>query len=168
MVKLARPNVFHPRIVLASCPQLVDGDGDDDGLISALRKRGLHARWLSWDDPATEDADLVILRAAWDYAERLEEFLAWTKRVRNLLNAPSVVAWNSDKRYLRDLSEAGVPIVPSFFLDPEDGLKSGDFPEPGDWRSGASWWSSPLSGPVRSPPSGSPTGEPPPSMLGPF
>ena len=74
MVKLARPNVFHPRIVLASCPQLVDGDGDDDGLISALRKRGLHARWLSWDDPATEDADLVILRAAWDYAERLEEF----------------------------------------------------------------------------------------------
>ncbi|MCB0933737.1 MAG: hypothetical protein KDB71_17830 [Mycobacterium sp.] len=135
-MKLARPNVFHPRIVLASCPQLVDGDGDDDGLISALRKRGLHARWLSWDDPATEDADLVILRAAWDYAERLEEFLAWTKRVRNLLNAPSVVAWNSDKRYLRDLSEAGVPIVPSFFLDPEDGLKSGDFPEPGDWRSG--------------------------------
>ena len=27
--KLARPNVFHPRIVLASCPQLVESDGDD-------------------------------------------------------------------------------------------------------------------------------------------
>ncbi len=119
-MKLARPNVFHPRIVLASCPQLADGDGDDDGLVAALRTRGLHARWLSWDDPGTEDADLVILRAAWDYAERREEFLAWTRRVRNLLNAPAVVAWNSDKHYLRDLAAAGVPTVPSSFLEPGD------------------------------------------------
>ncbi len=117
-MKLARPNVFHPRIVLASCPQLVDGDGDDDGLLEALRARGLHARWMSWDNPETENADLVILRAAWDYAERREEFLAWTKRVRNLLNAPAVVEWNSDKHYLRDLAGAGVPVVPSQFLEP--------------------------------------------------
>ena len=117
-MKLARLNVFHPRIVLASCPQLVDGDGDDDGLIEALRTRGLHARWMSWDDPETENADLVILRAAWDYAERRAEFLAWTKRVRNLLNAPAVVEWNSDKHYLHDLAEAGVAVVPSTFLEP--------------------------------------------------
>lgn len=119
-MKLARPNLFHPRIVLASCPQLVDGDGDDDGLVAALRRRGLHARWLSWDDPETENADLVILRAAWDYAERREEFLAWTGRVRHLLNAPAVVAWNSDKHYLRDLAAAGIPTVPSSFLEPGD------------------------------------------------
>ena len=43
--------------------------------------RGLHARWLSWDDPETERADLVILRATWDYIDRLDEFLAWTRRV---------------------------------------------------------------------------------------
>lgn len=120
--KLARPNVFHPRIVLASCRQLVDGDGDDAGLVGALRKRGLHARWMSWDDPRTEQADLVILRAAWDYAERREEFLAWTTRVHNLLNAPPVVAWNSDKHYLRDLAAAGVPTVPSSFFEPGDSV----------------------------------------------
>ena len=51
-MKLARPDVFHPRIVLAGCPALLEGDGDDDGLVGALRRRGLHARWLSWDDPA--------------------------------------------------------------------------------------------------------------------
>lgn len=116
--KLARPNVFHPRIVLAACPDLPDGDGDDDGLIAALRGRGLHARWMSWDDPRTETADLVILRAAWDYAERHEEFLAWTKRVANLLNPPAVVDWNSDKHYLQDLAGAGVPVVPSVFVEP--------------------------------------------------
>jgi hypothetical protein len=126
-MKLARPNIFHPRIVLASCPQLVDGDGDDEGLVGALRTRGLHARWMSWDDPRTETADLVILRATWDYTDRREEFLAWTTRVPNLLNAPAVVAWNSDKHYLRDLAAAGVPVVRSVFLEPGDSVNAADF-----------------------------------------
>ena len=97
---------------------MVSGDGDDDGLVAALRKRGLHARWLAWDDPAALDADLVILRATWDYIGRLDEFLAWTGQVRNLLNPPEVVAWNTDKRYLADLAARGVPTVPSWFFEP--------------------------------------------------
>lgn len=117
-MKLARPDVFHPRIVFAGCPALPEGDGDDDELVAALRRRGLHARWLSWDDPATLDADLVILRATWDYTDRLDEFLRWGRRVRNLLNGIDVVVWNADKRYLADLSEAGVPTVPSEFFEP--------------------------------------------------
>jgi hypothetical protein len=117
-VKLARPDVFHPRIVFAGCRALVEGDGDDAELVAALRTRGLHARWLSWDDPQTLEADLVILRATWDYIDRLDEFLAWTRRVRNLLNAPEVVAWNTDKRYLVDLADAAVPTVPSRFFAP--------------------------------------------------
>lgn len=117
-VKLARPDVFHPRIVLAGCPALPQGDGDDDGVVAALRARGLHARWLSWDDPAALDADLVILRATWDYIDRLDEFLAWTRRVRHLLNPVPIVRWNTDKRYLGDLAEAGVAVVPSRFFAP--------------------------------------------------
>ncbi len=117
-MKLARPDLFHPRIVLAGCPALPEGDGDDAALVGALRKHGLHARWLSWDDPATLDADLVILRATWDYIDRLDEFLTWTTRVRNLLNAPDVVAWNTDKRYLADIAAAGVPTIESRFFAP--------------------------------------------------
>jgi hypothetical protein len=104
-MKLARPDIRHPRIVLAGSQ-----GGDDADLVAALRQRGLHARWLPWDDPDTLDADLVILRSAADYADRLDEFLAWTKRVSNLLNGADVVAWNAGKRYLRDLRHAGVPI----------------------------------------------------------
>lgn len=100
-MKLARPDIFHPRIVLAGTR------GEDAGLVAALRRRGLHAHWLPWDDPHTLDADLVILRAAGE--DRLDEFLAWTRRVRHLLNPPDVVAWNISKRYLRDLQHAGVP-----------------------------------------------------------
>ena len=122
-MKLARPNVRHPRIVFAGCGALVEGDGDDAGLIPALRARGLHARWLAWDDPEIDGADLVILRATWDYIDRLDEFLAWTRRVPNLLNAPDVVAWNTDKRYLVELEAAGVPTVPSRFFAPGEPLK---------------------------------------------
>ena len=122
-MKLARPDVRHPHIVFAGCRALVDGDGDDAGLIRALRARGLHARWLAWDDPEIDRADLVILRATWDYVDRLDEFLAWTKRVPNLLNAPEVVAWNTDKRYLVHLDAAGVPTVPSRFFAPGERLR---------------------------------------------
>lgn len=104
-MKLARPDIFHPRIVLAGhC-------GDDAGLVGALRRRGLPARWLPWDDPDTLHADLVILRTVGE--GRREEFSAWTRRVRHLLNAPDVVAWNSGTRYLRDLRRAGVPTRPA-------------------------------------------------------
>jgi hypothetical protein len=129
VVKLARPDLFHPRIVLAGCPALPEGDGDDDGLVTALRQRGLHARWLSWDDPNTVDADLVILRATWDYIDRLGEFLTWTSRVRNLLNPRKVVLWNTDKRYLADLANAGVPTVPSRFFAPGQTVRMPDAKE---------------------------------------
>lgn len=122
-MKLARPDVFHSRIVLAGCPQQVDGDGDDAGLVAALRKRGLQARWLSWDDPESRRADLVILRATHDYAGRLDEFLAWTRGVPNLLNAPAVVSWNANWRYLDDLARRGVPTVPGAIVAPGDPVR---------------------------------------------
>jgi hypothetical protein len=122
-MKLARPDIFHPRIVFAGCPQMVSGDGDDSGLVAALRNRGLHARWMSWDDPYTLRADLVILRATWDYTERIDEFLAWTTRVPHLLNAPEVVAWNSDKRYLLDLARRGVPTIDSAVFGPSERVR---------------------------------------------
>jgi hypothetical protein len=122
-MKLARPDVFHPRIVLAGCPHQVTGDGDDAGLVAALRHRGLHARWLSWDDPDVAGAHLVILRATHDYADRLDEFLAWTTGVANLLNPPAVVAWNADRRYLADLADRGVPTVPGEVVAPGERVR---------------------------------------------
>ncbi len=108
-MKLARPDVRHPRVVLAGSARAAEGHCDDTGLVGALRKRGLHAQWMSWDDPATLTADLVVLRATRDYPDRLDEFLAWTKHVPNLLNAPDVIAWNVNNRYLAALERAGVP-----------------------------------------------------------
>lgn len=114
-MKLARPDIFHPRIVLAGDPRRGHeerpGSDDDAGLLAALRHRGLQARRLVWDDPETLEADLVILRSAGD-PDRRAEFAAWTTRVRHLLNPPEVVAWNADPRYLADLQCDGVPTAP--------------------------------------------------------
>ncbi|MFV0495456.1 hypothetical protein [Mycobacterium sp.] len=117
-MKLARPDIFHPRIVLAGSRRYPDSDGDDAGLTEALRHRGLHARWLPWDDPQIDDAHLVILRATGDVSTGLDEFLTWTHRVANLLNPADVVAWNIRCGYLDDLVNRGVPVVPGSVCAP--------------------------------------------------
>ena len=45
---------------------------------------------------------------------------------RILLNAPAVVAWNTDKHYLADLAEACVPTVPSRFFAPGERVQLPD------------------------------------------
>ncbi len=38
-------------------------------------------------------------------------------------NGPDVLAWNTDKTYLRELATAGVPVVPTMFLAPGDEVR---------------------------------------------
>ncbi len=50
-------------------------------------------------------------------------FLAWAADVASrtrLANSLEVVAWNTDKRYLRDLEAAGIPIVPTLWVEHGD------------------------------------------------
>ncbi len=92
-------------------------------LMAALEKRGLKVRRVSWSNPTFDwnTAASTVLRSTWDYFVRKDEFLAWIEAVRTrtrLLNAASLVTWNSDKRYLRDLEGRGIRIPPTRFLDP--------------------------------------------------
>lgn len=108
------------RVAVATCAAWPDLDADGPALLGALAAEGHSAGPAVWDDPAEDWAsyDLVVLRNTWDYWPRLEEFLAWADSVPRLLNPPAVVRWNTDKRYLLDLQAAGVPVVPTTFLEP--------------------------------------------------
>lgn len=111
------------RVALVTAERARGLDEDMPLLLAALAARGLVAAEVVWDDPAVEWSgfDLVVVRSTWDYFARREEFLAWAERVAavaELHNPVSVLRWNSDKRYLRDLERAGVPIVPTTFVEP--------------------------------------------------
>ena len=100
-------------------------DEDLPPLQQALRSLGAEAHIVDWDDPEVDWAsfDLALPRSTWDYAERLPEFLAWVERAANattLLNPAPVIRWNTDKHYLAQLARAGVPTVPSTFIEPVD------------------------------------------------
>lgn len=98
-------------------------DVDEPAALDALRAAGVDVDVVDWDDPSTRwsDYDRTVLRSAWDYPERLEEFMRWTERVAAqtvLLNPPEMVRWSSDKRYLGDLERQGIPITPTVFVPP--------------------------------------------------
>jgi len=99
-------------------------DEDMPPLRAALAVAGAESSIVDWDDAAADWArfDLVVLRSAWDYAERLPEFLAWAEgvaRLTTLVNPLPVVRWNTDKHYLGELARAGAPVVPTTYLEPD-------------------------------------------------
>jgi glutathione synthase/RimK-type ligase-like ATP-grasp enzyme len=112
-------------VALATCAEVPELDEDGPALVEALRKRGVEPVAAVWDDPAVDwrRFELVVLRSTWDYAERRDEFLAWIDRLPRVVNPPVVVRWNSDKAYLGELAAAGVPVVPTTFIDPGDALE---------------------------------------------
>jgi glutathione synthase/RimK-type ligase-like ATP-grasp enzyme len=98
-------------------------DEDMPPLLAAFASAGAHAEIVDWDDPEAEWGrfDAALLRSAWDYTERLPEFLDWIERVdalTALLNPAAVLRWSADKHYLRDLERLGVPVVTTTFAEP--------------------------------------------------
>ena len=111
-------------VLLATCAALPDGDEDADVLNAALAERRRRRPLGAVARPeARLDDELVVLRSTWDYTDRPAEFLAWVAGLPRVLNPAEVVAWNTDKMYLRDLAEAGVPTVPTAFAAPGEAIE---------------------------------------------
>jgi glutathione synthase/RimK-type ligase-like ATP-grasp enzyme len=103
------------RVALAGC-SAVD-DPDEPQLVAALASLGVDAVGLPWDaDADWASCDLVVVRSTWDYVARREEFLAWADSVPRLANPAAVLRWNTDKRYLARLADAGIPVVPTTYV----------------------------------------------------
>lgn len=111
------------RVALVSARAARALDEDMPPLLAAFAAAGVSAAIADWDDARVEwgGFDAALLRSAWDYTERLSEFLAWVERTAartTLLHPPAVVRWNSDKHYLAQLAELGLPTVASRFCEP--------------------------------------------------
>jgi hypothetical protein len=108
------------RVALVTCDQIPELDPDDRLVVPALRERGIEAVPVVWDAPTVDWASfaLAVIRSPWDYVARRDEFVAWAAKVPRLANPADVVTWNTDKRYLRELAAAGVPVVPTAWVEP--------------------------------------------------
>ena len=111
------------RVAIASS-EVVPAQFDEDRLIvEALARRGVQARIVSWDAAGVDWGafGLVVVRSTWDYTTRLDAFLCWADAIGGRLrNSPAMLRWNSDKRYVGDLGDAGLPVVPTRFVAPGD------------------------------------------------
>jgi glutathione synthase/RimK-type ligase-like ATP-grasp enzyme len=110
-----------PRIAIATCAGYADLKVDDGLLEEALRARGCEARSVVWDTDGADwgGFDLCLVRSTWDYHDKHREFLAWAQRVEAasaLHNPAELIAWNSDKTYLRKLAAGGGRIVPTVWV----------------------------------------------------
>lgn len=104
------------RIAIVTTRELDVPDADEQLLMPLLPGADL----VAWEDDIDwGDYAAVVLRSTWNYHRHLDEFLDWTRRVEQvtqLVNPATVIAWNTNKRYLDDLAAAGIPTVPTAFV----------------------------------------------------
>jgi glutathione synthase/RimK-type ligase-like ATP-grasp enzyme len=117
-----------PQIAIATCAGYADLKVDERLLQEALAARIVYSPVYVWDgeQPNWSEFDGCLIRSTWDYHDKHEEFLAWTRLVAaetRLWNPPGLVAWNSDKTYLRELSERGVQTVPTVWVGRDSRLE---------------------------------------------
>ena len=90
---------------------------------------GIDAAIVPWGGELS-GFDAAVVRGCWDYIDARDDFLAWCESVSvsggvPLANPAEVLRWNTDKRYLRDLAGAGVPVISTRWSD----SASLEFPE---------------------------------------
>jgi hypothetical protein len=113
-----------PRLAVAASEWFPDLHDDWPLLRVALDDAGVEGHPAVWSDPHIDWSafDLVVANGAWDHTRRPAAFLAWVDGLERLdvplVNTPATLRWNLDKHYLRELEEAGVPIVPTVWVDP--------------------------------------------------
>lgn len=112
-----------PRVALVTSEAFPELFADDQLLMPALAELGVRGVPAVWSRADVEWAtfDAVVIRSPWDYFERPVEFRRWLDaRIASgitLCNAGETLVWNFDKRYLKQMADAGVEVVPTLFVE---------------------------------------------------
>lgn len=119
------------KIAFLACPATLPGsptrrpDAFEHDLYLEAVRAGLGARGtvtdIDWRAPLEQLAgfDAAILGTPWDYTEAKDEFLVRLTELEQagvtVCNPVAVVRWNSDKLYLKELSERGAVTIPTLW-----------------------------------------------------
>jgi glutathione synthase/RimK-type ligase-like ATP-grasp enzyme len=109
---------------IAASPEVPELDDSWPLIRDALDAEGMEPTLIFWTDPQVDWSrfSLVMVNYVWGFVTRRSDFLAWASLVTSLgaklVNPLPVLEWGSDKTYLRDLADDGVPIVPTTWVAP--------------------------------------------------
>ena len=110
-----------PRVALVSSAEAREHDTDLPLITEALGSLGIDSDIIDWDTAAADwkRFDAAVVRSPWDYHRRYDEFLAWLDAVSGatrLFNDADIIRWNTDKAYLAELIDAGMPVIPTTYI----------------------------------------------------
>jgi hypothetical protein len=111
------------RVCFVTCLAWPNISDSDLHVKRALEARQVTVAGLPWNAPKQrfDGFDAVIFRSSWDYHHAPEAFLGWLARWEaegvRFWNPPELVRWNLSKRYLLDLEQRGVGVVPTVIVD---------------------------------------------------
>jgi glutathione synthase/RimK-type ligase-like ATP-grasp enzyme len=128
-------------VALVTCAEFPNLSHDDRLLLPELDQFGFRGVPIRWDAAVGwTQFDRVVIRSCWDYHLRFSEFLDWLEKVTplapRLQNTSSLVRWNADKRYLRELQNGGVKIPPTIWIAAGEVVNVTGLLKDHDWESG--------------------------------
>lgn len=107
------------KVAIVSSLEHCNKISEDKGLKSALQKYGIESDIVAWESKDTEWTiyDAAILRSAWGYHKKYDEFIQWMDHLDTcgvrLINSTNMVRWNIHKDLQLDtLRTLGIPVIP--------------------------------------------------------
>ncbi len=98
----------------------------DNLTFGPLNKLDWEVSEIPWTKKSTNwsQFDAVVIRSTWDYQDNASQFINTLEEIDHsgtlLLNPLQTCKWNINKKYLDELSQQGVQIVPTIWLDQLD------------------------------------------------
>jgi len=124
-VNAQNPEATRGSVALVTCREALGIDYDMPLLLEAVRATGIAVDEVCWDDASIDWStyEQVVIRSTWDYHRHHDEFMQWVRAVSTvstISNSLDVITWNTDKHYLAEVAEMGLPVVPTRFIEPSD------------------------------------------------
>lgn len=111
------------KIVLLSSKEASNYIHDDHLLEAGLRDAGVEPITKTWEEFEDDGEDLFLIRTTWNYTDDIDRFFSQLEKVQaKLWNPLPLVKWNSNKKYLLELQEKGVGVIPLKFVDNRQSL----------------------------------------------
>ncbi len=110
------------KVALLTCSEWPELSEDDQLLVESFKNHDVEVNVIPWDSLNVDwsDFDLCIIRSTWNYHYSIDKFLNWLdaidKKGVNLWNPSSIIRWNSNKSYLKELKNQGISVVPTVWI----------------------------------------------------